>query len=172
MQLPTGLYNRLKRRAEQAHHSVEAEVLETVAEAQPADGEISPDLLKAISRLAASSDATLWQAARARFPEEKPARLEALHLRRQQGDLSHVDAQQTATLADELERFMFLRAQAMSLLMQRGHDVSAFGQATVAALRLNRPLLVRSRQIWVAVGLHPPKIRTSCAVDERNNANV
>jgi hypothetical protein len=31
------------------------------------------------------------------------------------------------------------------------------GRATVAALRLNRPLLVRSRQIWVAAGLYPPK---------------
>lgn len=30
------------------------------------------------------------------------------------------------------------------------------GRATVAALELNRPLLVRARQRWIAVGWHPP----------------
>ena len=33
---------------------------------------------------------------------------------------------------------------------------TAIGRATVVALRLNRPLLVRSRRIWVVAGLHPP----------------
>jgi hypothetical protein len=50
--------------------------------------------------------------------------LEALHLRRQARNLSQAEAHQAAALADELEQFMFLRAQAMSLLMQRGHNVS------------------------------------------------
>lgn len=31
------------------------------------------------------------------------------------------------------------------------------GRATVAALRLNRPLLVRARRLWVRIGLHPPR---------------
>jgi 5-methylcytosine-specific restriction endonuclease McrA len=31
------------------------------------------------------------------------------------------------------------------------------GRATVLALQLNRPVLVRARQLWVAVGWHPPK---------------
>lgn len=30
------------------------------------------------------------------------------------------------------------------------------GRATVAALALNRPLLVRARQRWMSVGWHPP----------------
>lgn len=30
------------------------------------------------------------------------------------------------------------------------------GRATVAALGLNRPLLVRARQRWIAAGWHPP----------------
>jgi 5-methylcytosine-specific restriction endonuclease McrA len=30
------------------------------------------------------------------------------------------------------------------------------GRATVAMLNLNRPLLVKARQAWVAVGWHPP----------------
>jgi hypothetical protein len=33
---------------------------------------------------------------------------------------------------------------------------TATGRATVIALNLNRPTLVRARQAWVAVGWHPP----------------
>jgi hypothetical protein len=34
--------------------------------------------------------------------------------------------------------------------------LTATGRATVAALRFNRPSLVQARQLWVAVGWHPP----------------
>ena len=30
------------------------------------------------------------------------------------------------------------------------------GRATVLALRMNRPLVVRARQLWVRIGVHPP----------------
>ena len=35
--------------------------------------------------------------------------------------------------------------------------LTPIGRATVAALHLNRPSLVKARQLWVAVGWHPPK---------------
>ncbi len=35
------------------------------------------------------------------------------------------------------------------------------GRATVIALHLNRPVLVRARQAWVKVGWHPPKDTTA-----------
>jgi L-arabinose isomerase len=38
--------------------------------------------------------------------------------------LSQAEAHEAATLTDELEQFMFLRAQALSLLMQRGYNVA------------------------------------------------
>lgn len=34
--------------------------------------------------------------------------------------------------------------------------ITSAGRATVAALQLNRPLLVRARRRWVAAGWHPP----------------
>jgi 5-methylcytosine-specific restriction endonuclease McrA len=43
---------------------------------------------------------------------------------------------------------------------QRGEliiGVTPTGRATVAALNINRPTLVRSRRLWVSVGWHPPK---------------
>ncbi len=38
---------------------------------------------------------------------------------------------------------------------------TAPGRATVEALRLNRPLLVRARQRWISVGWHPPEERST-----------
>lgn len=35
--------------------------------------------------------------------------------------------------------------------------VTPIGRATVAALRMNRPLPVRARRVWVAAGMHPPR---------------
>jgi len=35
--------------------------------------------------------------------------------------------------------------------------LTAIGRATVVALNLNRPSLVKARQVWVAAGWHPPK---------------
>jgi len=124
VEMPAGLYDRLKRRAEQADRSVEAEVLETVAAAVPPDEELPPDLVVAVARLATLDDAALWQTARSRFSEEKSMQLEALHLQRQATGLSQAEAQQAAVLATELEKFMFIRAQAMALLMQRGYNLS------------------------------------------------
>lgn len=34
--------------------------------------------------------------------------------------------------------------------------LTASGRATVLALQLNRPALVRARRLWVSVGWHPP----------------
>jgi hypothetical protein len=34
--------------------------------------------------------------------------------------------------------------------------ITPVGRATVATLRLNRPLLVGARRVWVAAGWHPP----------------
>jgi hypothetical protein len=33
---------------------------------------------------------------------------------------------------------------------------TAIGRATIAALKLNRPLLVRARRLWVRLEVHPP----------------
>ena len=125
VQLPTGLYNRLKQRAEQANRSIEIEMVETVAGALPADDAPPAELAAAMAQLATADDATLLHTAKAHFPEAKSARLEMLHLRRQTDAWSKTEERDAETLTAELEQFMFLRAHAMSLLMQRGYDVAA-----------------------------------------------
>ncbi len=43
------------------------------------------------------------------------------------------------------------------------------GRATVVALQLNRPMLVRARRRWVLVGWHPPVEQGSEGVEERKD---
>lgn len=125
VQLPTRLYNRLKQRAERANRSIEIEMVEAVAGALPADDMLPTELADTLAHLATADDDTLLRAAKARFSEAKSARLETLHLRRQNNAWSRMEELEAEALTAELERFMFLRAQAMSLLMQRGYDVAA-----------------------------------------------
>lgn len=126
--LPTTLYNRLKRRAEQTQRPIEAEIIDAVAGALPADDDLPPELSRQVAALAAADDETLWQMLRGTFPRKKSARLESLNLQHQAGEWNDELAQEVEQLATELEDYMFLRAQAMAVLMQRGYDLSTFGK--------------------------------------------
>jgi hypothetical protein len=125
LNLPGALYDRIKRRAEQAHRSVEMELLEAVAMAMPAVDELPSDLSETISSLAHLDDETLQRAARRHFPTEEAAELEALHFKRQDEGLTKDETQRAAELTRQYERAMLIRAQAAGLLMQRGYDISA-----------------------------------------------
>jgi hypothetical protein len=96
--------------------------------ALPADDALSSELRRQIADLAAVDDTALWQLVRGQFPKNKATRLESLHLLRQAGDWNETLAHEADMLTTEMEQFMLLRAQAMSLLMQRGHDLSALAQ--------------------------------------------
>jgi hypothetical protein len=125
LNLPGAVYDRIKRRAEQAHRSVEIELLEAVAMAVSAADELPSDLSETISSLAHLDDETLQRAARSHFSTEEAAELEALHFKRQDEGLTKDEAQRAAELTNQYERAMLTRAQAMGLLMQRGYDISA-----------------------------------------------
>ncbi len=124
LNLPGHLYNRLKRRADQAHRTVEAELLEVVASAVPVADELPAELNDAISPLALLDDEALWRAARSHLSAEAAAQMENLHLKRQREGLTEAEAQTLAGLVRQYKRAMLVRAQAAALLKQRGHDVS------------------------------------------------
>jgi len=84
--------------------------------------DLSPELERQITALAAEDDETLWRMLRGQFSPAKSARLESLHFQRQAGDWDENREEEAEQLANEMEDYMLLRAHAMSLLMQRGHD--------------------------------------------------
>ena len=79
LHLPDRLYARLQQRAQQSNRTLEAELLEVLSTAVPADESLPHPLAEEVSRLDDLDDAALWQAARSRLSAEKSAQLELLH---------------------------------------------------------------------------------------------
>ena len=123
LQLPDDMYDRLQQRAEQAHHTLESELLEVLASAVTASDELSRNLAEALSSLAFLDDDDLWRAARSHLPKESAARLESLHLKAQRVGLTDREKTEEAALLRKYERCMLVRAEAAALLNHRGHDI-------------------------------------------------
>lgn len=123
LHLPAPLYDQLQRRAEEAHRSVEAELLEVVSTAVPLEEQLPDDLSEAVSALEALNDDELWQSARTKLPEETVERLEELHFERQRRELTMAENEELSSLVRQYERTMLVRAHAAMLLKQRGYDV-------------------------------------------------
>lgn len=122
--LPSPLYERLARRAQRAHRTVEAELVDAVATLPDEPDELPPDMAEAIAALHLLDDEDLWRAAEHRLAKEKADRIEELHFKRQSEGLSASEIEALATLMKEYTRVMLVRSRAAALLKQRGHDVS------------------------------------------------
>lgn len=126
--VPEALYQRLKRRAEAARHSVEAELLAVVATGLPTAETLPPDLSDLLDQMTLLDDDALWQAARHHLDVEVAARLEALNLQAQrEGKLDVTEQAERDQLVRQYEQAMLVRAQAIRLLHERGHDVRPLG---------------------------------------------
>jgi hypothetical protein len=123
--LPSPLYERLARRAQRTHRTVEAEIVDAVATLPDEPDELPADMAEAIAALHLLGDEDLWRAAGQRLAGEKADRIEELHLQRQREGLSPSESEALATLMNEYARIMLVRARSAALLKQRGHDVSA-----------------------------------------------
>jgi hypothetical protein len=123
--LPGDLYSRVQQRAQEAHRSIEDEVLALVQEGTEQASDLPEDLVSTLDQLTLLDDDDLWRAARSHLAFTDAERLEALHLKRQRVGLDLAEENEQTQLARAYERFMLIRAQAASLLSQRGHDVSS-----------------------------------------------
>ncbi len=124
LNIPDDLYNRLKKRAEAAHRTVEAEVLNSLA-GTVADEEFPADVAEAVAALAVADDETLWHAARSRLSQTVSDEIEELHFKRQREGLTDDEKHRLAGLMRQYERVLAIRAEAMGLLTERGYDVHA-----------------------------------------------
>lgn len=123
--IPDSLYAQLKERAEQAERSVEDETLNVLASAVPFTGRLPDDLAVAVESLRSLDDAALWNAAHSRLAAEVSDELEDLHLKQQREGLSEEEDRRLSELKRQYERHLLIRAQALALLKQRGHDVTS-----------------------------------------------
>lgn len=124
LRLPAPLYDLFQSRAERAHRSLEAELLDAVATVAADEEELSQDLAKALEDLALLNDEELWRAARNRLSEDSRSQLEALNFKQQREKLTAAEKETLERLIDQYDQSVLLRAEAARLLKERGHDVS------------------------------------------------
>ena len=89
-----------------------------------AEGELSPELVKAVAALEHLEDAELLRLAREAMSREASQELEALHAKQRDEGLTPAEDATRAKLIHEYERSMLIRAQAATLLKDRGHDLT------------------------------------------------
>ena len=119
VKLPSELYVRIKKRADDAQHSVEDEALELLAATMPDE----PD--RSFASLSLLDNAAVEQAARSRLSVEFAGELESLHLKQQREGLTAAESSRCAELIRAYERTMLIRAHAAVVLQKRGVDVSS-----------------------------------------------
>ena len=124
IRLPDGMYQQLKSQADAAHCSVEADVVQVVRSAVAMAGEMTADLEALLDQLRFLDDSTLHRAAQTRLAKRAFARLAALNAKRQRDGLTPADAIQAQDLMTHYERAMLIRAEALALLKERGHDIT------------------------------------------------
>jgi plasmid stability protein len=124
LRLPPPLYEHFQDRAERTHRSLEAELLEAVATAAADEEELPSSVAKTISDLELLNDEELWRAARTRLSDEARSQLEALNSKQQGTNLTPAEKQRLEELVQQYDEAVLLRAEAVRLLKERGHDVA------------------------------------------------
>jgi len=126
LHLPAPLFEQIERRAQDAHRTVEAELLDVVSTAVPAAKELSPEFKLELSALQLLDDSALWEAAETRLPEPDAERMEELHRKQRLTGLSDAEAQELSRLERQFERVILVRSHSAFLLEQRGHDIRSY----------------------------------------------
>ena len=124
LRLPAPLYNHLQGRAERAHRSLEAELLDVVATVVADEEELSHDVAKALGDLELLNDQELWRAAQNRLSDAARSQLESLSLKQLKETLTTAELETLEQLIHQYDQAVLLRAEAVRLLKERGHDVS------------------------------------------------
>ena len=125
LNLPSAVYQKLRRRAEATQRSIEAELLEVVVTAVPTLDELPADLNESVAQLRLLDDAALLRVARSTLLAETAQQLETLHIKQQREGLAPAEHLTAEALLAQYERHMLMRAEAVALLKQRGHDISS-----------------------------------------------
>jgi len=124
LRLPAPLYDHFQSRAERAHRSLEAELLDAVATVAADEEELSHDMAKAIGGLELLDDEDLWRAARNQLSDDVRSQLEALNFKQQRETLTQGEKDTLEQLVHQYDQAVLLRAEAARLLKERGYEVS------------------------------------------------
>ena len=124
LNIPDDLYERIKQRSAITRRSIEEELL-ILAGTTLIEEEIPADIQEAVAALPSLNDEALWQTARSsRLTPKQSEEIEHLHFKRQREGLTATEKDQLADLMHQYDKALLVRAHAVGLLHDRGHDVS------------------------------------------------
>lgn len=121
--IPDDLYQRLKKRAEEMHRSVEEEALVALETSVPQQDELPRDWKELLDSMSALNDEALWQAAQNDLGRKANAGIRRLRAKRRTRGLTVAEQERLAELLRQEDKGMLIRAQALLLLKQRGRDI-------------------------------------------------
>ena len=131
--LPDNLYRQVVQHAERMHSSLEDELVAVVAAALSSTADVPIQTLDAMAQLAYLTDQELWTAAQMVVAPVDNERMQNLLWKRQAEGLTASEQAEAERLLQRSEHIMLVRAQAMALLRERGHDVTNLIQPPLPA---------------------------------------
>lgn len=124
LRLPDTLYQQVQNRAQRLHRSIEGEVVALLSATLPTLDDLPAPIADEMAQLHFLPTPELWRVARNKLSPADNERMQELAFKRQRMGLSRSEEDEVEALHARYERTLLLRAQAMALLKERGHDVS------------------------------------------------
>lgn len=128
--IPKGMYKKIRRTAEKNHRSVDEIIIEAISAMTPSLDIPATEIRSALAQMVFLNDAALWQAARSTLPPTQRERMEFLHQQQQAEGLTDSEAEEVQRLEEQYRETILVRAQAAVLLKQRNYDISDLSQFT------------------------------------------
>ncbi len=123
--LPEPAFRKLQRAAELTYRSVDDILTSTINATLVAPPDLPSDLADELAAMHLLSDDALWAAAQPSLSPAEQRRLEQLNHIAGERSLTEAEAKEQAALLKAYHRSVLRRAQALAVLAQRGHPVSA-----------------------------------------------
>lgn len=122
--LPEPAFRKLQRAAELTYRSVDEILASTINATLVAPPDLPPELADELAAMHLLNDDALWAAVEPSLSPAEQRRLEQLNHAACERPLTEAEAQEQAALLKAYHRSVLRRAQALAILVQRGHPIS------------------------------------------------
>lgn len=124
LDLPDDVSVKVRALAEQRKQSVEQVLLDYLRQLPAPLPSLSPDVQAELDALKQLSDDTLWTITREQLPDDVQNHAQALMRKNNQEVLTAPEQEELEDLVNRADRLMLRKAEAATILRQRGHNVT------------------------------------------------
>lgn len=125
LHLPEATYRRLVELSTKSERPLTEETVYLLNSALATDESLTSDITARLEYLSLLTDEELWNAATSAASEEDNELMQGLLEKRQRAGLTSNETEQVQVLSAHFNQIMMTRAKAATILLERGHDISA-----------------------------------------------